>query len=114
MRETERAPEPEATPFPPLPNDITVEGLMREHYEGINPRDIFSKLESFTLAERAREMGIYPFFQALDNNDGTVAQIAGQRVLMFGSNNYLGLTRHPHVVESAPPPLTHARGPHTP
>jgi 8-amino-7-oxononanoate synthase len=101
MRETERAPEPEAIPFPPRPNDITVEGLMREHYEGINPRDIFSKLESFTLAERAREMGIYPFFQALDNNDGTVAQIYGQRVLMFGSNNYLGLTRHPHVVESA-------------
>jgi 8-amino-7-oxononanoate synthase len=74
---------------------------MREHYDGTDQRDIFSKLESFTLAERARELGIYPFYQALDNNDGAEAQIYGQRVLMFGSNNYLGLTRHPHVVESA-------------
>ena len=101
MRETERVPESRPTPIPPLPADMTLEGLVRDNYDGIDQRDIFSKLEGFTLAERAREMGIYPFFQALDNNDGTVAQIYGQRVLMFGSNNYLGLTRHPHVVESA-------------
>jgi 8-amino-7-oxononanoate synthase len=101
MRETERVPESRSTPIPPLPEDMTLEGLSRDSYDAVDQRDIFSKLEGFTLAERAREMGIYPFFQALDNNDGTVAQIYGQRVLMFGSNNYLGLTRHPHVVESA-------------
>ena len=63
---------------------MTLQGLMREHYDGRNQRDIFSKLESFTLAERAREIGIYPFFQALDNNDGTVAQIYGQRTSLLG------------------------------
>src|SRR6202162_6538788 len=101
MRETERVPESTSTPLPPLPADMTLDGLSRDSYDAVDQRDIFSKLEGFTLAERAREMGIYPFFQARDNNDGTVAQIYGQRVLMFGSNNYLGLTRHPHVVESA-------------
>jgi 8-amino-7-oxononanoate synthase len=78
-----------------------MEALVRENYAGANKRDIFSKLEGFTIAERARQLGIYPFFQALDNNDGTEAIVGGKRVLMFGSNNYLGLTRHPHVIEMA-------------
>ena len=46
-------------------------------------------------------MQIYPFFQALDSNDGPEASIYGKRVLMFGSNNYLGLTRHPDVIAAA-------------
>ena len=85
---------------PERPADMTIDGMLRERYGG-DPRDIFSKAAEFTLAERAREIGIYPFFQPLDNNDGPEAQIYGQRVLMFGSNNYLGLTRHPDVVEAA-------------
>jgi 8-amino-7-oxononanoate synthase len=83
------------------PPDMTVENLIRERYGALDQRDIFSKTEEFTVVERARQLGIYPFFQALDNNDGTEAQIYGKRVLMFGSNNYLGLTRHPAVVEAA-------------
>jgi 8-amino-7-oxononanoate synthase len=85
---------------------MNTEGLKAESYAASDNRDVFSKMESFTLAERAREIGIYPFFHALDNNDGTEAQIDGERVLMFGSNNYLGLTRHPHVVESARAAIT--------
>ena len=85
---------------PERPADMTIDDMIRERYGG-DPRDIFSKTVEFTLAERAREIGIYPFFQPLDNNDGPEAQIYGQRVLMFGSNNYLGLTRHPDVVEAA-------------
>jgi 8-amino-7-oxononanoate synthase len=46
-------------------------------------------------------MGIYPFFRPLDLNDGPEAVINGKRVVMFGSNNYLGLTRHPKVKEAA-------------
>ena len=49
----------------------------------------------------AKAMGMYAFYQALDNNQGTEALIAGKRVLMLGSNNYLGLTRHPRVVAAA-------------
>ena len=91
---------------PERPPDMTVESLIRERYDGLDQRDVFSKAAEFTVVERARELGIYPFFQALDNNDGTVAQIYGQRVLMFGSNNYLGLTRHPEVVEAARAAIT--------
>lgn len=102
MSKTERPPEAQAASLlPPLPPDISTEGLKVESYAASDHRDVFSKIESFTLAARAREIGLYPFFQALDNNDGAEAQIYGQRVLMFGSNNYLGLTRHPHVIESA-------------
>jgi 8-amino-7-oxononanoate synthase len=75
--------------------------MLRERYDGPDERDIFSKVSQFTLVEEARALDIYPFFMPLDNNDGPVAQINGRRVLMFGSNNYLGLTRHPEVVQAA-------------
>jgi 8-amino-7-oxononanoate synthase len=87
--------------MPELPADLTIEGMIRDRYDGQNERDIFAKTERFKLIEQAREFDLYPFFQALDNNDGPEAQIYGRRVLMFGSNNYLGLTRHPEVVKAA-------------
>jgi len=96
----EEAP-PEVRDMPELPADLTIEGMNRDRYDGQNDRDIFAKTERFKLVEQAREFDLYPFFQALDNNDGPEAQIYGQRVLMFGSNNYLGLTRHPDVVRAA-------------
>lgn len=83
------------------PAEMTIEALLKDRYEGDNQRDIFAKVYEFTIVDQARQMGIYPFFQALDNNDGPEARIYGRRVLMFGSNNYLGLTRHPEVVEAA-------------
>jgi 8-amino-7-oxononanoate synthase len=78
-----------------------MDSLIRERYDGADSGDVFSKVEDFSIVERARQMDIYPFFHALDNNDGPMAQIDGKRVLMFGSNNYLGLTRHPYVVDEA-------------
>lgn len=99
----EPSPEAAASLAVPIerPPDMTVENLVRERYGALDQRDIFSKTVEFTLLDRARDLGIYPFFQALDNNDGTVAQIYGRRVLMFGSNNYLGLTRRAEVVDAA-------------
>src|SRR3990170_2165392 len=85
----------------PGPSDLTIDGLIREHYDGRDERDIFAKVYDFTLAEQARAIQLYPFFQPLDSNDGPEAQIYGRRVLMLGSNNYLGLTRHPYVIEAA-------------
>jgi 8-amino-7-oxononanoate synthase len=63
--------------------------------------DIFAKTAEFTLAKDAMEMGIYPFFLALAENEGTVATYQGRQLLMCGSNNYLGLTTHPKVMEAA-------------
>jgi len=92
---------PAIEPLPELPADITIERIARAHFDGEDERDIFSKAFAFTLLDQARELNIYTFFQPLDSNDGPEGQIYGQRVLMFGSNNYLGLTRHPYVVDAA-------------
>lgn len=67
----------------------------------IGGKDVFEKAYKFMAADNARKMGIYPFFRPLDFNDGPEAEINGKRVLMFGSNNYLGLTTHPKVREAA-------------
>src|SRR2546428_12616643 len=64
-------------------------------------RDIFSKAYAFDIADRLRSLGIYPFFQAFDRSEGAEAVLHGKRVLMFGSNNYLGLTVDSRVREAA-------------
>lgn len=63
--------------------------------------DLFDKLGSFTLAQEAREMGIYPYFRALSDSEGTTATFEGKDVVMLGSNNYLGLTTDPRVRQAA-------------
>ncbi len=64
-------------------------------------RDVFQKCFDFKAADNARKMGVYPYFRPLDFNDGPEAVLEGRRVLMLGSNNYLGLTTHPKVREAA-------------
>ncbi|MEZ4230640.1 MAG: aminotransferase class I/II-fold pyridoxal phosphate-dependent enzyme [Polyangiaceae bacterium] len=73
----------------------------RSSLASIGGRDVFEKAYKFTAADNARKMGMYPFFRPLDFNDGPEAEIDGKRVVMFGSNNYLGLTTHPKVREAA-------------
>jgi 8-amino-7-oxononanoate synthase len=80
---------------------LSIESTMRDRYDGQDGRDIFAKVEDFKITEQARAARLYPFFQALDRNDGPEAEIYGRRVVMLGSNNYLGLTRHPRVVQAA-------------
>lgn len=63
--------------------------------------DLFDKLSAFTLAKEAMEMGIYPFFRALSNSEGTTATFEGKDVVMLGSNNYLGLTTDERVQNAA-------------
>ncbi len=50
---------------------------------------------------QAKAFGLYPFYKPLDNNEGPEAVVDGKRVIMLGSNNYLGLTRHPRVIKAA-------------
>lgn len=63
--------------------------------------DIFEKCRSFTDARQAIEGGYYPYFIALAENEGTEAVYQGHRLIMCGSNNYLGLTTHPKVRAAA-------------
>src|SRR3989304_775218 len=79
---------------------LSIEAMLHD-YDGGEGRDILAKVREFKLAEQARALDVYPFFQPLDRNDGPEAQIYGRRVLMLGSNNYLGLTRHPRAIRAA-------------
>ena len=68
--------------------------------------DIFDKCRSGSggIADAARDVmasGFYPYFLPIQENHGTEAIIRGQRLIMMGSNNYLGLTVHPKVIESS-------------
>ncbi len=64
--------------------------------------DIFQKCYEYTEAKEAMANGIYPFFIPLAENEGTEVSFKGShRLIMCGSNNYLGLTTHPKVREAA-------------
>ncbi|MFA5418868.1 MAG: pyridoxal phosphate-dependent aminotransferase family protein [Bacteroidales bacterium] len=59
------------------------------------------KLSQFTLPQQIKSQGIYPFYHPIQTGQDTEVMIHGQKVLMFGSNSYLGLTNHPELVEAA-------------
>lgn len=63
--------------------------------------DIFEKAYKYTVANDFREAGLYPYFLAMEGNEGSEAIYQGRRIIMCGSNNYLGLTIHPKVREAA-------------
>jgi len=63
--------------------------------------DLFEKCRNFTAAKEAMERGVYPYFIPLNENEGTEVVYQGRRLIMCGSNNYLGLTTHPKVREAA-------------
>ncbi len=63
--------------------------------------DIFEKCGNFTEAKQAIAAGFYPYFIPLSENEGTEAEYKGHRLIMCGSNNYLGLTTHPKVRQAA-------------
>ncbi len=63
--------------------------------------DLFKKCYDFTRADEIKALGIYPYFRAIEENEGPVVCIEGEKKIMAGSNNYLGLTAHPKVKEAA-------------
>ena len=62
---------------------------------------LFDKVAADRRADEAREAGIYPYFHRLESHQDAVVVMEGRRRIMLGSNNYLGLTSCPEVVESA-------------
>lgn len=69
--------------------------------QSINKADIFSKAYQFTAADEVKAQGLYPYFKPLTDTDGNVVVIEGKEVIMAGSNNYLGLTNDPRLMEAA-------------
>ena len=64
-------------------------------------RDLFQKCYEYTLADDYKAKGIYPYFHPLGSRQDVEVIMDGKRRIMLGSNNYLGLTVCPEVVEAA-------------
>ena len=62
--------------------------------------DLFKKCEDFTRVNEYREMGIYPYFHALESRQDTEVIMEGKRRIMLGSNNYLGLTINDEIIRA--------------
>jgi 8-amino-7-oxononanoate synthase len=62
---------------------------------------LFDKCRQFTRAKDIQAAGLYPYFKPISESEDTVVVIEGQKRIMLGSNNYLGLTHHPLVLEAA-------------
>lgn len=69
--------------------------------------DIFKKCREFEDAKRVKAAGVYPYFRPIESTVGSSVVTHGQRRVMIGSNNYLGLTHHPRVQAAAKAAIDH-------
>lgn len=63
--------------------------------------DVLKKCTDYTLHKEMRERALYPYYREISSAQDPIVTICGQKVVMLGSNNYLGLTNHPHVKEAS-------------
>ncbi|MCH5236220.1 MAG: pyridoxal phosphate-dependent aminotransferase family protein [Muribaculaceae bacterium] len=59
------------------------------------------KLAQYDAPQKAKAAGVYPYFRPISSEQNTEVLMNGRKVLMFGSNSYMGLTNHPKVIEAA-------------
>lgn len=59
------------------------------------------RMARYDLPQQIKSRGVYPYFRCIESEQDTEVIMNGRRVLMFGSNSYLGLTNHPRVIEAA-------------
>ena len=59
------------------------------------------KLAQYDAPQKAKAAGVYPYFRPISSEQNTEVLMNGKKVLMFGSNSYMGLTNHPKVIEAA-------------
>ena len=62
--------------------------------------DLFKKCIDYTRIDDIKAVNLYPYFHELQSGQDTVVEMEGHRTIMIGSNNYLGLTSHPEVIEA--------------
>jgi len=76
-------------------------GIFKYLFKFLNMGILREKFMQYNEPQKVMEMGIYPYFRVIESDQDTVVNINGKKVLMFGSNSYLGLTNHPKVKEAA-------------
>src|ERR1035437_8936315 len=59
------------------------------------------KMHAYTIPQEIKKQDYYPYFSSIESAQDAEVMINGKKVLMFGSNSYLGLTNHPNVKEAA-------------
>lgn len=59
------------------------------------------KLSRYDAPQKAKAAGVYPYFRPISSEQNTEVMMNGKKVLMFGSNSYMGLTNHPKVIEAS-------------
>lgn len=63
--------------------------------------DLFDKCDQFQRVEGIIKAGLFPYFQVIQENHGPVVRMEGKELIMAGSNDYLGLSQHPEVIEAS-------------
>ena len=62
---------------------------------------LHKRMAHYDLPQRIKAQGVYPYFRSIESGQDTEVVMDGRRILMFGSNSYLGLTNHPRVREAS-------------
>ena len=71
--------------------------------------DLFEKCDHFETLKQVRKLGIYPYFHELESRQAPVVQMENHRVIMLGSNNYLGFTENEAVIQRSVSRLTEGK-----
>jgi 8-amino-7-oxononanoate synthase len=64
-------------------------------------QSVLSKCHGYDAPDQAKDLGIYPYFREIEAMNGAHVTIGGRDVITVSSNNYLGLTKDPRVIEAA-------------
>lgn len=63
-------------------------------------KQLKNRFSNYTEPQKVKELGIYPYFRTICSDQDSEVFMDGRKVLMFGSNSYLGLTNHPKIIEA--------------
>ena len=84
-----------------MSSDLATSYQLQASTEPGEGADVFDKCREYTFASEIREHGVYQFFREITSGQDPVVCIDGNDMVMFGSNNYLGLASHPEVKQAA-------------
>src|ERR1017187_8310259 len=89
-------------------NNIEIENMqygstyqMTDHHASKRNDPLYKSISAYDNANKVRRAGVYPYYRVIESCQDTEVVIEGKKVLMFGSNSYLGLTNHPRIKEAA-------------